>query len=118
MKRYFVLIYVFVFLASNCLILGPALAQEEFQQRIQKQQQRINQGVQSGALTRDEASILQGNLDHIRDTFARQKADGKLNPQEQQRLENMLDENSKMIRQEKSDPSVKGQQGFDIRKLF
>jgi len=118
MKRCFVVIYVFVFLASICLILGPALAQEQFQQRIEMQQQRINKGVQAGALTRDEASTLQGNLDYIRNTFARQKADGKLNLQEQQRLENMLDENSKMIRQEKHDPNVRGQQGFDIRKLF
>ena len=118
MKRYFAVIYVFALLASICLILGPALAQEDFQQRIQKQQQRINQGVQSGALTKDEASTLQGNLDYIRDTFARQKADGKLTPQEQQRLDKMLDDNSKMIRQEKQDPNVKGQPGFDIRKLF
>ena len=118
MKRYFVVIYVFVFLASICLISGPALAQEDFQQRIQTQQQRINQGVQSGALTKNEASTLQGNLDYIRDAFARQKADGRLNLQEQQRLENMLNENSKMIRQEKHDPSVKGQPLFDIRRLF
>lgn len=118
MKRYFGVICVFVFLASLCLIAGPAMAQDDFQERIQNQQQRINKGIQAGALTKEEASTLQANLDYVRDTFARQKADGRLTLEEQRRLDRILDENSNMIRQEKHDSNVKGVQGIVIRRLF
>ncbi len=72
--------------------------------RIEEQQKRLDQGRASGQLTRREADIVQDNLNRIRESEARMKADGKLTPKERKRLENMLDRNSQMIYKEKHNP--------------
>jgi polyhydroxyalkanoate synthesis regulator phasin len=72
--------------------------------RIEEQQKRIDQGIASGSLTRQEADIVQDNLNRIRESEARMKADGRLTPRERARLEHMLDRNSKMIYKEKHNP--------------
>ena len=69
----------------------------DFQERIRDQRERIEQGVQSGALTRGEADTLLDNLDWMRDRFDRMKADGRLTVEERARLDRMLRENSEMI---------------------
>jgi competence protein ComGF len=78
--------------------------QADIPERIANQQWRIDQGVASRELTRAEADVLQDNLNWIRDTFARMKADGRLNQRETDRLEEMLDQNSKMIFNKKHNP--------------
>jgi len=121
MKKQMILAFGILFLASISLLSGAAWAKEGINERVDRQQARINQGIASGALTRAEADTLQGNLYHIRDTYARLKADGRLTPGEEDRLHKMLDENSQMIRSEKQDSNVKQQkQGTTIiiRKLF
>ncbi|MFA5354220.1 MAG: hypothetical protein WC291_08315, partial [Thermodesulfovibrionales bacterium] len=52
--------------------------QADILDRIAEQQQRINQGVRSGALTRGEADTLQDSLDWIKRNFNQMKADGRL----------------------------------------
>ena len=78
--------------------------QADIPERIANQQWRIDQGVASRELTRAEADVLQDNLNWIRDTFARMKADGRLNQRETDRLDEMLDRNSQMISNKKQNP--------------
>ncbi len=94
MRRYLVVLALLALAA--CIVAEVAYA-EDFHGRIRNQQERINQGVRSGELTRGEADILQDNLNWIRDKFQRMKADGRLTVEEQARLDRMLDENSQMI---------------------
>jgi uncharacterized tellurite resistance protein B-like protein len=76
----------------------------DFNERIRDQQKRINQGIRSGELTRAEADILQDNLDRIKARYSRMKADGKLTAEERERMDRMLDRNSRMIRDKKNNP--------------
>lgn len=79
--------------------------QDIFYERIENQQRRINQGIESGELTRKEAGMLQDNLNWIRDKYLRMTADGILTQNEQERLDKMLDKNSEMIRNKKHNPA-------------
>ena len=72
-----------------------------FHARIEQQQKRIDQGMASGQLTKDEAAIVQDNLDKIKAAEAKMKSDGKFTERERLRLEKMLDRNSSMILKEK-----------------
>ena len=79
--------------------------QDIFYERIENQQKRINQGIESGELTRKEVGILQDNLNWIKDKYVRMTADGILTQNEQERLSTMLDKNSEMIRNKKHNPA-------------
>jgi polyhydroxyalkanoate synthesis regulator phasin len=72
--------------------------------RFANQQKRIDEGIKSGALTRDEAKIVQDNLNHVQQEEKRLAAELKLTEQERTRLFNMLDQNSKMIYDKKHNP--------------
>ncbi len=84
--------------------LRPGIDSPDIDQRIANQQRRIEQGIHSGQLTRDEARILQDNLNHIQREEARMKADGSLTNEERERLHRMLDQNSDVIYDKKSNP--------------
>jgi hypothetical protein len=71
------------------------------QKRFEHQQKRINDGLASGQLTRDEAALVQDNLNRIMADEAQLKAAGKLTPKEKARIEHKLDMNSDMIYKEK-----------------
>ena len=68
-------------------------------QRLRNAHAGIDRGIQSGALTREEANRLKGELNRVRDDEARMKADGRLTHQERQRLENELNRLEKHISQ-------------------
>ena len=74
------------------------------EQRFKNQEKRINDGVKSGQLTQSEAGALRDNLTYIKEEEARLKADGRLDQSEQQRLTKMLDQNSNMIENKKTNP--------------
>ncbi len=57
----------------------------------------IDQGIASREFTRHETDIVQDNLNEIRKKYAKMRKDGVLTMQELERLDKMLDENSKMI---------------------
>jgi hypothetical protein len=84
-----------VYVAEQRAVVG------DFQERIRDQRERIEQGIRSGELTRSEADILLDNLDRIRDRFSRMKADGRFTLEEQARVDRLLDENDRMIRNKK-----------------
>ena len=71
--------------------------------RQANQQERIDQGVKSGELTRKEAARLQKGQQHVDRMESRAMADGKMTPRERQRIERAQDEQSKKIYREKHD---------------
>jgi methyl-accepting chemotaxis protein len=106
----FVLLLGTLFSLPACAVRGGVVVEDRSMrgailERIQDQQQRINQGVRSGELTRREADVLQDNLDWIRRRFNQMKADGLLTPREIERLDEMLDRNSAMIYNKKHNPA-------------
>jgi hypothetical protein len=88
-----------VFALTSCVVRSTAVDGQagDIPSRIASQQNRIDQGVASGELTRGEANLLQDNLNYVRDQYARMKADGLLTPREVTRLDRLLDQNSQMI---------------------
>jgi hypothetical protein len=78
---------------------------DKFYDRIENQQNRINQGIKSGELTRKEAALLQDNLDWLKNKYTRMKSDNLLTKHEQERLDSMLDQNGEMIRNKKHNPA-------------
>jgi hypothetical protein len=83
---------------------GPALAQEtRADRRQERQEQRIDQGVKSGALTPREARRLERGQRHVESLETRAQADGKITGKEKLRLEHAQDVQSKRIYRQKHD---------------
>ncbi|MEK6410763.1 MAG: hypothetical protein AABN34_27885 [Acidobacteriota bacterium] len=89
----------FVLGASAVSLAGP----RGINKREYREQQRINQGIRSGELTRREAARLEAGLARIRihERFAR--ADGNVTPRERARLERELSRESRAIYRQKHD---------------
>ena len=83
-----------------------------FHERINSQQRSIEHGIRSGELNKHEAEIVQDNLDHIKNKYAKMKADGMLTPKELEKLDKMLEENSNMIYNKKHNRK------YDIRRVY
>ncbi len=94
MRRHLV---IAALLTLAACIVAEVVYAEDFQARLRNQRERIEQGIRSGELTREEADILLDNWTWVRDRFQRMKADGRLTVEERARLDRMLDENSRMI---------------------
>src|SRR3954463_1916545 len=93
-----------VFAASLGLAFcGAAFAQAGTVQRDANQQQRIEQGLQSGQLTTREASRLENEEARVERDQARAMKDGKLSPAEKARLEREQNAVSRDIYREKHD---------------
>jgi len=73
------------------------------QQRMQNQQQRIDQGINSGQLTPKEAGRLQAREAKIKQDEARMKSDGQLTAKERKKLNKELDNASDRIYKQKHD---------------
>ena len=80
---------------------GDPTHDPKIQERFERQQMRIDQGVKTGTLTKDEAALVQDNLNKIKADEAQLKAAGKLTDKEKARIMKKLDLNSKMIMKEK-----------------
>lgn len=85
----------------------PALAQTastpRIDQRQANQQQRIDQGAQSGALTDKEAARLDKGQAHVQKMEDKAAADGKVTMRERARIEHAQDQQSKRIYRQKHD---------------
>lgn len=88
------------------------LYDDDIENRIDNQQKRIHSGIKSGELTRREADIVQDNLNEIRKRYARMRRDDILTMREIEKLEGILDENSRMINRKEHN------RNFNIRRLF
>ena len=75
----------------------------DINQRISQMDQRIDQGMRSGTLTRDEGRMLRMELNKVRDDAARMKRDGILTQREKDRLNAELDRLQRDIYREKKD---------------
>src|SRR4051794_10674803 len=87
--------------AANAHAAGPRT--DEVVDRDVNQQQRIEQGLQSGQLTTHEAGQLERQETRIDRTEARDLKDGKLSAQEQSRINRMQNRASADIAAQKHD---------------
>jgi len=69
----------------------------EITHRFENQQKRIDRGVKSGALNKQEAATLQENLTKAKAKYAEMTKDGKFTAAEEEKMHEMLDKDSKMI---------------------
>jgi len=90
-------------LASPLAALAQSNATPGFDQRQVNQEQRIQQGVQSGALTPREAARLERGQQNLQAKENRAKADGVVTRQERVRLQHAEDVQSRRIYAEKHD---------------
>ena len=86
----------------------PALAQTTgtVVQRNVNQQERIEQGLQSGQLTTREAAKLEGEESRVDKMESRALKDGKLSPDERARIDRAQNQVSRDINREKHDAQV------------
>ena len=93
--------------AAVVFVLGASVVSMAGQQGINRrqyhEQQRINQGIRSGELTRREARRAEAGLARIRidERFAR--SDGHISPRERARLNRELNHESRYIHRQKHD---------------
>jgi len=71
--------------------------------RERREQQRINQGIRSGELTRREAARLEAGLARIRINERLARRDGVITPRERARLDRELNRESRAIHHQKHD---------------
>lgn len=94
-------------LAAVCFVLPfAAFAQTNtprLDQRQVNQEARIEQGVNSGALTQREAARLENGQQHVENLESKAKADGVVTKQERARLEHAEDVQSRRIYRQKHD---------------
>jgi len=84
--------------------------------RVRLAHEKIDRGIDSGALTREEAHRLKSELNSVRDDEARMKADGKLSHRERERLEKELDRLERHIARLKTNDNKRDNDRRDRRK--
>jgi hypothetical protein len=92
--------------------LTRQLYDADVQARIDSQQARIDQGIASGELTKQEAAVVQDNLNDIRKRYTKMGKDGVLTMKELEKLDKILDENSKMIYRKEHN------RDYNIRRIY
>lgn len=84
-KRIVVLLALFVFGFATFAFA------DSIDQRVRHAHERIERGIQSGQLNRNEAHSLKRQFHQIREDEARMRADGRLSHHERERLHRELD---------------------------
>lgn len=104
-------------LTFSLLAAGGASAQSmsSIDAREAQQQQRIANGVRDGSLTRGETYRLEQGERRIDQYEARARADGHVSGYERQRLDGMLDRESREIHQQRTDGQRAGWNGNEGR---
>ena len=109
MKTWKVLSLAGLVLSSVCVWSGPVQAQYFggiFDQRDASQQHRIHNGIESGALTPQEAWKLENEQRRIQAAEHRMRRDGRFNYRERARLDRMQDKADRHIYRENHDNQV------------
>jgi hypothetical protein len=102
-KNYF---FAAVFILFSVFFIGSIAYADDvsnINRRIVEMDQRIGQGIQSGALTRDESQRLRMELHKVREDAARMRRDNRLSPWERDRLNAELDRLRRDIYREAND---------------
>jgi hypothetical protein len=101
------LITVAVLASLSLPVFAQTTSTPRIDQRQQNQQQRIDQGVQSGELNRKEAARLQKGQARVQKMETKAVADGKVTAKERRKIEHTQDQQSRKIRREKHDNQVR-----------
>jgi hypothetical protein len=100
----------FVTAAAIAAFAMPVFAQTtstpRIDQRQQNQQQRIDQGVQSGQLNQKEAARLEKGQAHVQNVENKVTADGTVTKKEGVRVEKAQDRQSRRIAHQKHDGQI------------
>lgn len=94
--------------AASAQTAAPGTHTPRIDQRQANQEQRIDQGVASGALTAREARRLEHQQATINKAENRAKADGNVSAQERKRLTHAQNHASRSIYRQKHDRQVGG----------
>ncbi len=89
--------------AAVALPVAAQTSTPRVDQRQANQEARIQQGVQSGALTGKEAAKLEKGQDKVQAKETKAKADGKVTARERARLAKAQDKQSRKIARQKHD---------------
>ena len=92
--------------ALAAIPVAAQTATPQVDQRQFNQEARIQQGVQSGALTNKEAAKLEKGQDKIQAQKVKAKADGVVTAKERRHMHRMQDRASKNIHHQKHDAQV------------
>ncbi len=84
-------------------VFAQSVSTPRIDQREANQQQRIDQGAQSGTLTQKEAARLEKGQTHVQNMENKATADGKVTAREKARIEHAQDVQSKRIYRQKHD---------------
>lgn len=85
-KRYFLAWSATLLLGLNSAVLAATI-----DERVDRAHRRIDQGIRSGSLTREEAHRLKEEFSQVRRAERRARADGHLDRRERERLNYELD---------------------------
>lgn len=94
-------------LAISLMGLASGALAASIQERVDMAQRRIEHGIRSGALTREEAHRLRGEFNRVRDEETRARADGHLDRRERERLNRELSRLERHISRLKNDDSTR-----------
>ena len=104
-------------LAVSWMGLASGALAASIQQRVDMAQRRIEHGIRSGALTREEAHRLRGEFNRVRDEEARARADGHLDRRERERLNRELSRLERHISNLKNNDTTRGNGRDGMRRL-
>jgi polyhydroxyalkanoate synthesis regulator phasin len=78
-----------------------SFSRPEITHRFANQQKRIDGGVKSGKLTKQEAATLQGNLTKAKAKYEAMNKDGKFTQAEEEKMNELLDKDAQIIYRKK-----------------
>ena len=90
-------------LALPLLASAQTTSTPRIDQRQLNQENRIQQGVQSGSLTQKEAANLEKGQTHVQNMENKALSDGKITQKEAQRINETQNKQSRKIEQQKHD---------------
>jgi multidrug resistance efflux pump len=111
MKRLFTL-FLLLFIGSSSVAIAATISE-----RVDMAHRRIEQGMRSGALSREEAHRLRAEFSQVRHDEARARADGHLDRRERERLHHELGRLERHISQYEHNDVYRGD-GRDHRRHY
>jgi polyhydroxyalkanoate synthesis regulator phasin len=98
--------FITLFMVSSIGMVSGVMA-ATIQERVDMAQRRIEHGIRSGALTREEGHRLRDEFDRVRRDEARARSDGHLDRRERERLNQDLTRLERHIARFKNNDSTR-----------
>ncbi len=102
----------FNFIAMLSIVILPLWADDRADQRQENHAERIEQGVENGSLTKQEAEKLEKKQDKIENMEVKMRSDDSLSVREQKILDHRQDKASQQIYREKHDNQMPGEKAL------